>query len=55
MSTFKRKEPVWREWKLPQLRVPVIQANGDGVQGLFHTGCRNGSDFSGLAEDFLQI
>ena len=31
MSTFKRKEPVWQEWKLPQLRVPVIQANANVV------------------------
>src|SRR5437899_1470551 len=22
-----RKEPVWREWNMPQLRVPVMQAN----------------------------
>jgi len=31
MSTFKRKEPVWREWKLPHLRVPVMQANANVV------------------------
>ena len=31
MSTFKRKEPVWQDWKLPQLRVPVIQANANVV------------------------
>ncbi len=31
MSTFQRKEPVWQEWNLPQLRVPVIQANANVV------------------------
>lgn len=31
MSTFKRKEPVWHEWNLPRLRVPVIQANANVV------------------------
>ena len=31
MSTFQRKEPVWQEWKLPHLRVPVIQANANVV------------------------
>ena len=31
MSTFKRKEPVWQDWNLPQLRVPVIQANANVV------------------------
>ena len=25
----KRKEPVWREWKVPELRVPCIQANAN--------------------------
>ena len=27
----KRKEPKWREWNLPELRVPCIQANGNVV------------------------
>ena len=27
----KRKEPEWREWKLPTLRVPAIQANANVV------------------------
>jgi len=27
----KRKEPEWREWNLPELRVPVIQANANVV------------------------
>jgi transposase len=27
----KRKEPAWREWKLPTLRVPAIQANANVV------------------------
>src|SRR5216684_5602024 len=27
----KRKEPQWREWKLPELRVPSIQANANVV------------------------
>jgi hypothetical protein len=31
MSAFKRKEPQWREWKLPELRVPVMQANANVV------------------------
>jgi hypothetical protein len=38
MCTFKRKEPVWQEWNLPHLRVPVRQANagaggGGEIQG----------------------
>jgi hypothetical protein len=31
LSTFKRKEPHWREWKVPVLRVPVLQANANVV------------------------
>jgi hypothetical protein len=27
----KRKEPVWREWNVPELRVPCIQANANVV------------------------
>jgi hypothetical protein len=27
----KRKEPTWREWKIPELRVPSIQANANVV------------------------
>ena len=27
----KRKEPAWREWKIPELRVPSIQANANVV------------------------
>src|SRR5260221_6250682 len=27
----KRKEPAWREWKIPELRVPAIQANANVV------------------------
>jgi hypothetical protein len=27
----KRKEPVWGEWKIPELRVPSIQANANVV------------------------
>jgi transposase len=27
----KRKEPEWREWKIPELRVPAIQANANVV------------------------
>ena len=28
---LKRREPAWREWKLPELRVPSIQANANVV------------------------
>jgi hypothetical protein len=28
---LKRKEPVWREWNVPELRVPCIQANANVV------------------------
>ncbi|HEX4714118.1 MAG TPA: transposase, partial [Ktedonobacteraceae bacterium] len=31
MATFKRREPSWTEWKLPVLRVPVMQANANVV------------------------
>ena len=31
MSAFKRKEPLWKEWNVPVLRVPVIQANANVV------------------------
>ena len=31
MSAFKRKEPIWNEWCVPILRVPVIQANANVV------------------------
>jgi hypothetical protein len=31
MSTFNRKEPVWHEWNLPHLRVPIMQANANVV------------------------
>ena len=31
MSAFKRKEPIWNDWNVPVLRVPVIQANANVV------------------------
>ncbi len=31
MATFKRREPTWSEWKLPVLRVLVMQANANVV------------------------
>ena len=31
MASFKRRVPSWTEWKLPVLRVPVMQANANVV------------------------
>jgi hypothetical protein len=31
MASFARREPTWSEWKLPVLRVPVMQANANVV------------------------
>src|SRR5260370_40931631 len=31
MATFKRRVPTWTEWNMPVLRVPVMQANTNGV------------------------
>jgi len=31
LASFRRQEPTWTEWKLPVLRMPVIQANANVV------------------------